>query len=358
MKKFLTLLLLIPSFVFAQTNTIMVEGTAGNLYVNHTAAPKENLYSIGRIYNASPKDIIPYNNSGLEKGLNIGQVIKVPLKEVNFTQTNKIAADEASIPLYHKLDAKENLYQVSTRFNKVPVATLKAWNNLADENVGIGQDLIIGYLKVKKELSPLAGGGLVIPTTETPTDVVTKEVVFEPPVIKADVVKAKPEPIAKKAVAPKVTKPVVEEAKAELEEKVAVVKETAPKPKPAVKDIVKPVVETTVEESESAGNARDFKGGVFKSIYNKEGEEETGIAGVFKSTSGWEDGKYYCLYNKAQQHTIVKITNKTTGKFVYAKVLDVMPDLKQNNNVQIRVSNAAADILGAGASNFECKIEY
>ncbi len=411
MKRFLTLLLVLPFVTYAQDAVLIVKGTAGNFYLDHTAAPKESFYSIGRLYNISPKEIAPYNSTTLEKGLTIGQTIKIPLKEVNFTQTNNVAADEVSVPLYHKLEAKENLYQLSTRFNKVPVANLKSWNILKSESVSVGQNMIVGHLKVKKDLSALATRS---------TNVVVNTVQEEEPkkeVLKDAVVKAKPTVIAKeevaetekstavneveaaeraleaakkkmedavkkekqaKAAAEKtlVDKATVEKAAAEkvAEEKAKIyaakeaakqkaeiakvaekpVVEEAPKPKPAPK---KPVV-APIEPEEVANNAKNFSGGIFKNEFNSEGEVDNGNAGVFKSTSGWEDGKYYCLYNKVQQHTIVKITNKTTGKFVYAKVLDAMPDLKQNANVIIRVSNAAADVLGANANNFDCKIEY
>ena len=67
---------------------------------------------------------------------------------------------------------------------------------------------------------------------------------------------------------------------------------------------------------------------------------------LFRSTSGWDDGKFYCLHNSAKQGTIVKVTNTANGKSIYAKVLDMMPDLKQNDKLVIRISNAAADALG------------
>jgi len=86
--------------------------------------------------------------------------------------------------------------------------------------------------------------------------------------------------------------------------------------------------------------------------------EETGIAGVFKSTSGWDDGKYYCLHNSAPANSIVKITNTSNNKVVYAKVLDVIPNLKQNEKIIIQLSNAAANALGAGEENFECIVNY
>jgi len=43
---------------------------------------------------------------------------------------------------------------------------------------------------------------------------------------------------------------------------------------------------------------------------------------------------------------------------VYAKVLDVIPNLKQNEKISIQLSNAAANALGAAEENFECIINY
>jgi hypothetical protein len=107
----------------------------------------------------------------------------------------------------------------------------------------------------------------------------------------------------------------------------------------------------------------DFNGGVFKNLYESQTNgnaiiKEDGTAGIFKSTSGWKDGKYYCLHNTAPAGTIIKITNAVTGKSVYAKVLDLIPDIKQNANLLIRISNAAADELGAGEANFSCTLNY
>ena len=55
----------------------------------------------------------------------------------------------------------------------------------------------------------------------------------------------------------------------------------------------------------------------------------TGSGGTFKSTSGWQDGKYYCFNNDAPPGAIIKVTDNLTNKSVYAKVLDAIPDIKQ-----------------------------
>lgn len=326
MKKFILILLSIPLFVRAQQNSIMIEGTGANIYVNHTAAPKENFYSIGRLYNISPKDVAPFNKLSLENGLSIGQIIKVPLKSVNFTQTNNVAVDEIAVPVLHKVDTNETLFQVSNKYGKVSAASLKKWNNLNSDDITKGQNLIVGYLKVKKDLSAFAQQVTKIPNAD----------------------------VAQVAVKEKVA------------DKQRIVKLIEPITKPAEKDMMVVVEKkdnvfdkTTITDVVPEKSILKNKEGFFKTGFSNTGKSESGTAGIFKSTSGWEDGKYYCLHNTAEQNSIVKITNPANGKFVYAKVLDVMPDLKLNSELNVRISSAAAEALGADNSpNFNCKINY
>jgi LysM repeat protein len=327
MKKFFLILLSLPLFVRAQQNSIMVEGTGANIYVNHKAAPKENFYSIGRLYNISPKDIAPFNKLTLENGLSIGQTIKVPLKSVNFTQANNVAVDEIAVPVYHLVEANETLFQVSNKYGKVTAAFLKKWNNLNSDDINQGQNLIIGYLKVKKDLSAFAQVGTKMP--------------------KEDIAKV---PVKEKVAKTKEVIVVQENNNPQVKQEIIVVQKVEPiVEKMAVKNIA----------TEKATVIKNDKEGFFKAGFNSTGKGEEGMAGIFKSTSGWEDGKFYCLHNLAEQNSIIKITNPANGKFIYAKVLDVMPDLKQNNELSVRISSAAADALGADSnSSFSCKISY
>jgi LysM repeat protein len=335
MRKYITGILVICSGAVtqAQNKPLMAEGVSPNLYVSHTVAPKENYYSIGRLYNASPKDqIAPFNSLQMEKGLSPGQVIKIPLAANNFSQDGIAAADEALIPVHHTVQEKEGLYRISVNHNKVPVETIKKWNNITGESVSNGTRLIVGYLKVKKDLSALAGmaaNPVVVINTEKPKK--------EP--VKPDV-GTEPLPPVKN---PELGKPPV----------VAPPKEAPPKPVVVKTDPIVPV--------EIKGNGTNFNGGYFKPVFdNAAGEavKETGAGNVFKSSSGWSDGKYYCLHNNAQPGTIIKVTCNATGKSIYAKVLDVVPDIKQNNGLLIRISNAAAEELGVGENKFDCTLSY
>ena len=85
----------------------------------------------------------------------------------------------------------------------------------------------------------------------------------------------------------------------------------------------------------------------------------TVTSGIFKTTSGWQDAKYYLLIDKVATGTIVKITNPGSNKVIYAKVLGEMNGIRQNNGYDIRISNAAAATLGVtDTDKFILKINY
>lgn len=339
MKPLIIVFFSFPLFVLAQNKPLVVEGIYPGLYVKHTVAAKENYYSIGRIYNISPKEIAPFNNLEIEKGLSLHQAIKIPLSQNNFLQDGNVADDEVLVPLYHLVQGKEGLYRVSMNYNKIPVESIMKWNNLKSATVPNGTNLIIGYLRVKKDLSPLTGMAKAKPAGN-----IAKPAIIEKPAEKsveklvvASVAKPLPPPVA-------ATAPVGETVKKAPEPEVE-------KKAPPVQKILKPL------------SAKNFNGGLFKAEFEKqttagEVKAETGEAASFKSTSGWNDGKYYCLHNSATPGTIIKITNYSTGKNVYAKVLDIIPDMEQNNGLLIRLSNAAADALGTGEPKFTCSLSY
>jgi LysM repeat protein len=300
MKNFIAFLIFsLPFFAGAQTT--------------HTVAAKESLFSIGRLYNVHPRELAAYNNIPFEVGLTIGQVLKIPAKgnmalppasvpvkaEPVRTEPVKPAVKRATTPVYHVVAKKEGLYSISKKYNTT-IADIKKWNNLSTDALSEGMNLIVGYSST---------------------------------------------------------------ASAE------------PRPAPVVQNQQEPVrnIETKPLEKEPARpsnanmaatrGAANFNGGYFKSNYQKQMAskhviEDRGMAGVFKSTSGWEDGKYYCLHNSAPAGSYIKISNPATQKSVYAKVLDLIPDLKQNSGIIIRISNAAASELGATGNNFECTLQF
>lgn len=350
MKFLLIVLFSLPLLVQAQNKLLLVEGEAPNLFIDHKVAPKENYYSIGRIYNVSPKEVAPFNHLVLENGLSLGQVLKIPLVASNFLQVGNALEGEVVVPLYHIVKGKESLYKISTQYNKVPIEALKKWNNLKANGVANGTKLIVGYLKVKKDLSPLSNMAKVKPNDMVTNKVESKvEVPVNPVVVAKEPVlitePVKPNETVKKNAG--VNSPVAEKIKTE----------------PIVNKVVKEAAPVNQAASKKSAGVKDFNGGIFKSDYEEQVRKggltlEKGEAGLFKSNSGWEDGKYYCLHNSSNPGTIIKITSNLTGISVYAKVLDLIPDIKQNSGLLIIISDAAAQELGMGDGKFDCTLNY
>ena len=94
--------------------------------------------------------------SNMVDGLKIGQLIMIPLTDNNFSQDGKYEKDEVLVPVYYKNTSRQAFYQIGQRFNNVPSALLKKWNRLSEDQAAEGASIIIGYLKVKADLSPLA----------------------------------------------------------------------------------------------------------------------------------------------------------------------------------------------------------
>src|SRR6478609_2053573 len=92
--------LVCASVAVAGQTSLQVQGMSPNLYLIHTVVSKDNWYSIGRMYNISPKELAPFNDLSMDKPLEIGQQIRVPLKAANFSQDHEKAGDEVFVSCY------------------------------------------------------------------------------------------------------------------------------------------------------------------------------------------------------------------------------------------------------------------
>lgn len=325
--------LLIGTNLSAQDLVVKTDGSTG--YLTHTVGPKENYYSIGRIYNISPRTYAPYNNLKLETPMSIGQLVRIPLVQQNYTLENAGNANEAFIPLYYIVQEKEGLMKVGQHFG-ISAEELKKLNGLKGDGVNIGDKLVIGYLKVLKEQSPLAANAKA-----------------GKPVVK--------EASSKEQVANSKTQEVVknEPKKEETSNQQPTTSNQQPEVKaPEVKKEDKPVVKPATSNQQPASS----KEGVFMNEYflqtnngsNVQSAET--ICGVFKSSSGWNNGKYYALMNGVERGTIVKIM--VNGRAVYAKVLDAVPNVKENAGLNMLISNAAAAQLEISDQKFNVGVMW
>jgi len=54
------------------------------------------------------------------------------------------ASAENGTPIYHEVKPGETLFRLSRQY-RVDVAKIKSWNNLPDNTISVGQELIVGY---------------------------------------------------------------------------------------------------------------------------------------------------------------------------------------------------------------------
>src|SRR5215213_818103 len=137
-KTLLAVFLLLSTFLsFAQT-PLQVHNNEKGLYVMHTVTPKENFYSIGRLYSISPKDIVAFNGIDMASGLSIGQKLMVPLNSTNFSQ-----GEQKGIPVVYVVAENEGLLKVSQKNNNVLLTNLRQWNKLNSDALTSGQKVIV-----------------------------------------------------------------------------------------------------------------------------------------------------------------------------------------------------------------------
>jgi LysM repeat protein len=311
-------------------------------YINHTIGSGETLSSLGRTYKLNVSDIASFNKLDADKGLQKDQVIRIPLKAANLSQADCSSCTK----VYYKVQPREGLYRIGLNFGNVPTTTLQKLNSLSGESVDIGQNLLVGYLQV--------------PANKAGGQIAQKPAEKQNPFYQAEPTKTDKKPANQSETVTHVEPPLVIQkappAKQQENFKSGTNTATIANNGTATQQTVaaatsQPVVANTATNVQGAG--------LFAANYDgKLNQSKTGTAAVFKSTSGWGDGKYYVLMNNAAPGTIVKIDYAASGKTVYAKVLGELPQIKQNENVLLRISNAAAAALGGGEDSFGVTVAY
>ncbi|MBC9932413.1 LysM peptidoglycan-binding domain-containing protein [Chitinophaga qingshengii] len=300
-------------------DTLLVQGTTPALYISHVVKKGENFYSLSRAYGVPPKEIAAANKITMDQGLQLGHMLHIPLTASNFSQK----ADASGTPVYHKVTDKETLYRVSVNHNKVPLDNIRQWNNFQGDGLKKDGYLIVGYLK--------SGSGAGAPPPPAPR----KEV-------------AKNEPKEQAPPAETVT-PVVEAPRKEV------------KKEPETRPVVDSPESTPAPAPVSKPSAPVVANGDFEKMYEqqtnggKKATSEKGPGTWFKSNAV---GKYYALHNTAARGTIIKVTNPLNGKSIYAKVLDVIPQMKSNAGLIVKLSDGAMQALGTSDTRFYCELSY
>lgn len=152
----------------------------------HTVTEKETLFSIAKLYGLTIDELKQLNQLS-SSSLSVGQQLTV--KKGNGSAATPVVKNTPpatqSIKGVHTVAAKETLFSLSRQYN-ISVEQLKQWNNLAGNELKLGQNLFV----VQPENS-----GVQTTTTTTITEQLT-------PVVKATETPAQPMPTTPVVTAP------------------------------------------------------------------------------------------------------------------------------------------------------------
>lgn len=137
----------------------------------HVVEAKQTLYGISRIYKCSVEELIALN-PGVENGLNVGQVLKLPSKKGEVQNHANKPIELPSVKydiqfsdstIQHVVTKKETLYSISKRY-MVSVQDLVKVNGIKNNKIKPGETIII---PLKKErITPVLVRPIYIDTTK------------------------------------------------------------------------------------------------------------------------------------------------------------------------------------------------
>lgn len=254
----------------------------------HVVKPSETLYSIARMYEVSVNDIKKWN--GLtDNNISMGDELVIKKPEPVKSQPNG-KQDENLVDYTgkktHTVAASETLYSISRQYD-VSVDDIKDWNGLSDNELSIGQVLIVGNISGDN------------PTTNS---------TMLPPSI-------------------------------EHQEK----RDSSASSSIDVSDIKVP--EVSVGASNSAA----------KTLENNK-IVENGFAEVIDGSG--ETKKYLALHRSAPIGTIIQVRNEMNNQTVFVRVVGPFPNTGDNNKILIKISKKAFDRLGSVDAKFPVEISY
>lgn len=142
-------------------------------HINHSSSPNtsgkgnthvvlngETLYSIARHYDVKVGTLKKWNNLS-DNSISVGQTLIVsksnasstsPEKEVKENRTPQPSSTKTGKT--HVVKASETLYSISREYN-VSVSEIKKWNNLENNEISVGQTLIVGSSKAESSSTPV-----------------------------------------------------------------------------------------------------------------------------------------------------------------------------------------------------------
>lgn len=346
-------------------DSVGIEKKDGKRFILHRVDQGQTLYALARRYGRSVADI-KAANPDLSESVRYDQVVRIPIPNGALSRKEEKAIDKAirkeekqvereakvtnsaNAPApknaqktddparagIHVVEPGQTLYSLAVRYG-VPQADVRRWNNLANDNVLIGQALIVSERAYQARIPAIPTPSVTAKSPDTP---------------------APARPTAK----PAETKPTVtsrpdpkpdRHAPRTPDESVADNRRTDANAAPELTDrpaATKPA-EVEVVELPRPGNDAPMP---------TRGRRVTS-SGVAEMIDGADDsGKYLALHRTAPIGTLVQVRNEFNNQSLWVKVIGRLPDTGVNDKILVKLSAQAFAKLSPDDRRFRAEVSY
>ncbi len=312
-----------------RSDSLRLETIEGKQFIIHQVNEKETLYAISKRYGVSIMNILEFNKTA-DGGLEVGQILKVP-----YTPKSRV---QSANGIVHKVAAKETLFSISKLYD-VPVEDIKSGNNLKDNSLALGQELIIRKGTQPNPIAVKPAGMQSVKSTHT---VAAKETLFS---------------ISKQyGITVQQLKDWNGITSNELKiDQVLLVTQPMYKTETFKPEVILPAQSVNETPKANNGEPKETTIKISENVAGSDEVKERGVAELIEGTDG--NRKYLALYNAAKVGTIMKVRNEANNREVFVRVMGTLPAGYDSKTV-IKISKSALDRLGATESKFNVEVTF
>jgi len=324
----------------------------GEQYIIHEVEAGETLFALSRKYLVDVQSIKDANAESLTN-LRIGQRVLVPIQKSNDVEGS----------MMHTVKSSETLFSISRQYN-VKVDDLKTWNNLKDNSISIGQQLIIKKAGItddtSQQHSQSPGQGQKTHTVEQSQTLYSISRMYgistdqlrawnnlessdlkigQVLIVSGSTVGQTLERESNSSMLPGGSTKIVQKEVNDETSNIALSNEGK---------IVATTIPTTVKDPDFLNEEDEQK--PIEKVTQK------GLAEVIENTS--ETKKYLALHREAPVGTIMQVRNEMNNQSVFVRIVGPIQNTGDNSKVILKISKKAYDRLGAVDSRFPVEISY
>ncbi len=321
----------------------------GSNFIIHEVTAGETLFGLSRKYSVSTQEIQSAND-GSVTSLSIGQKVLIPYKPKH--------ADSSSAT--HVVKSSETLFSISRNYG-VQVEDIKKWNQLTDNNISVGQKLIIGQgqatsakmadAQADNRKTHKVEASQTLYSISRIYGVSTDELmkwnnltsnslnVGQVLIVSEGGASSRPEQ-DNSSMLPSVSTTSVQTTS--KQQTPASAGENTAKEKVVTETVIAPVVSESKQQDKIEAPAEKVV--------------EKGMAEVIENDA--DTKKYLAMHRSAPIGTIMQVKNEMNNQTVFVRIVGSIPNTGDNSKVILKISKKAYDRLGAVDSRFPVELSY